>query len=81
MDNKDIESMVNELDEITRELNETQKEITRDIAEKISSIQRLMESVPSGGFGPSQPREVVMEKVFARVTVRDNGQTQFDGLY
>jgi hypothetical protein len=81
MDKKDIESMVKELDKITRELDETQKEITRDIAEKISSIQRLMESVPPGEPGHSQPREVVMEKGFARITVRDNGQTLFDGLF
>ena len=81
MDERDIESMVRELDKITRELDETQKEITREIAEKISSIERIMGSMPEEGPGPARPREIVMEKVFARITVRDNGETSSDGLF
>lgn len=89
MDQKDIESMVQELEVITNELDRVQREITRDIASKITSIQRLIECLPEdsaqegGGMIPvkREPREVIMEKTVARVTVRDNGETLFDGLF
>ena len=83
MEQNDIEKMVNELDMVTRELDEVQREVTREIAEKISSIQRTIESLPSEHTvsNGNAPREIILEKSVARVTVKDNGETVFDGLF
>jgi hypothetical protein len=78
---KDIEVALRNLEEITRELDEVQKEITRDIVSKISSIQSMLENMPAdGSFRPNMnPREIILEK--ARVILRENGDTLFEGLY
>ena len=85
MDQKEIEEMVNELEKVTKELDVIQKEIARDIASKITSIQNFIESMPESqeGFVPGMggPREVILEKAVARITLRDNGETVFDGLF
>jgi hypothetical protein len=80
MESKDVEVMLRDLEDITRELDDVQREITRDIASKISSIQRMLEGMPDGSFGPAtNPREIILEK--ARVILRENGETRFEGLY
>ena len=79
MDVKKLEEMVKELEGISNELNEVQKEITRDVTDRITSIQNMIDNLPEGG-SPGQ-REVIIEKAVARLTIRDNGETVFEGLY
>jgi hypothetical protein len=83
MDVKKLEEMVKELEGISNELNEVQKEITRDVTDRITSIQRMIDSLSEGSMGrsPVGPREIIMEKAVARLTIRDNGETVFEGLY
>ncbi len=71
---REFHNMVQEIDQITRELDRTQKEITEEIVRKLSSIQDLL----SQGQEQKPRREVILEK--QRVIVRDNGETVFDGL-
>ena len=81
MESKEVEVILRDLENITRELDEVQREITRDIVSKISSIQSMLESMPAdGSFRPNtNPREIILEK--ARVILRENGETLFEGLY
>ena len=89
MDQNEIEDMVNELEKVTKELDDIQKEIARDIASKITYMQNFIENMPESheGFAPMSvpgeggPREIILEKAVARITVRDNGETVFDGLF
>lgn len=73
MDGNDIEAILRELENITRELDDVQKEIARDIADRVSSIQDIIE--------PPAKREVVIEKGFARITLRENGRTVYESLF
>jgi hypothetical protein len=73
MDREEVEVVIRDLEEITRELDEVQREITRDIVSRITSIQNLI--------GQEPQREVILEKAVARVTIRENGQTLFEGLF
>jgi hypothetical protein len=83
MDMKKLEEMVKELEGISNELNDIQREITRDVTDKITSIQNLIDNLPEGclGVNPVGSREIIMEKAVARLTIRDNGETVFEGLY
>ena len=81
MDEREIEVMVNELENITKQLDDAQKEIHRSIAEKLSSIQRMIESLPDQEgqiHSPARNREIILEK--ARVILRENGESLFEGL-
>ncbi len=79
MNQKELEDMIQELGDISRELDKVQKEITRDIIDKISSIQSLLDALPEDA--PGNRREIILEKAVARITVRDNGETVFEGLF
>jgi hypothetical protein len=73
---REFHNMVQEIDQITRDLDRTQKEITKEIVRKLSSIQDLLRQEQNIMQKPR--REVILEK--QRVIVRDNGETVFDGL-
>ncbi len=82
MDQSDIDRMVEELDRMSRELDFVQKEITKEIARKITSIQGMIEAMPEGSLSQDNGnREIVLEKAVARMTIRDNGQTTYEGLF
>jgi hypothetical protein len=69
-------------------MSRVQEEIHREIAEKISSIQRMIEGIPpeTPVQAPREqdvmeevPKEVVIEE--NRIIIRQNGKTIYEGLY
>ena len=70
---EEIKGIVREIDEISRELDRTQKEITKSLVDSISSVQRLVRQT-------APRREIILEKTQARVILREDGQTLFEGL-
>ena len=88
MDGKDFEVIVSELEDITRELGEIQKDIHREIESKITSIQKFIDDIPdsssdtapeTGDVSTEAPKEVVIEE--NTIVIRQNGKTLFEGLY
>ena len=88
MDGKDFESVMRELDEVTREMSRVQEDIHREIAEKITSIQRMIEGIPPDSLDkvPQEqhvreevPKEVIIEE--NRIVIRQGGKTIYEGLY
>jgi len=81
MESEEVEVILRDLEDMTRELDKVQREITRDIVSKISSIQSMLGSMPADGSfrANTNPREIILEK--ARIILRENGETLFEGLY
>jgi hypothetical protein len=73
MDSKEVEVILRDLDEITKELNEVQREMTQELVSKISSIQSMIDQISQ--------REIILEKQTARIILRDNNETPFEGLF
>jgi hypothetical protein len=78
MDGKEIESILKDLETVTRGLNQVQREVTRGIVEKITSIQRFIDQMPVEEADDA-PKEVIIQE--NRIVIRQNGQTIYEGLY